>query len=472
MESCPLVFADAPEYPILRWVKPESLTPNPRNWRVHTKEQTALVTDLLLDKSLGWADVLLYNIETNEFINGHLRREIALQHGIDRVPVLIGKWSREKQNAIHAALDLSTGMAKTDPGKLFALIKESAPPTDRAAEIVRSVARSLGVVDIPPEGSEGNTDDPGESGDGPSETGPTDAERIEMLRRKWDCQPGQVWWARSPDGTIAHRLLIGDCTRKADVDLLFGDVYADMLFTSPPYGNQRDYDAGPVNWDSLMHGVAWNLPVTDNAQLFFNLGIHYKDGEWVEYWQPFLKYMNEQGWRRFGWYVWDQGGGLAGDWHGRLAPSFEFVFHFNKNTIHPNKVVACRTAGEDKSNRKTRFGPRNPDGGKSGGHKIGDPYITPSHKIHDSVVRVPRGGSQGIAHLHPAIYSIDLPAEFIKSYSSEGAIVYDPFGGSLTTTLACQQTGRTSYSMEISPGYFAIGLERLDAAGLNPRRCE
>jgi hypothetical protein len=26
------------------------------------------------------------------------------------------------------------------------------------------------------------------------------------------------------------------------------------------------------------------------------------------------------GWRRFGWYVWDQGPGLPGDWNGRLVP--------------------------------------------------------------------------------------------------------------------------------------------------------
>jgi DNA modification methylase len=459
-----LRILDAPEYPYLAWVDPSSIEPNEKNWRIHTKEQTALVSDLLTDKDIGWADVLLYNIETNEFVNGHLRREIALQHGIDRVPVLIGKWSREKQNAIHAALDLSTGMARTDPGKLFALIQESAPPTDRAAEIVRGIARSLGVMDTPPGGSPGNTDDLGSSGNGSGQQGSTDAEKIEMLRRKWDCQPGQVWWARSPDGTLAHRLLIGDCTKKADVDLLFGDVYADMIFTSPPYGEQRDYDGGHVNWDSLMHGVSWNLPVTDDAQLFFNLGICYEDYEWVEYWQPFLRYMNGQGWRRYGWYVWDQGSGLPGDWHGRLAPSFEFVFHFNKKIIPPSKVVVCKQMGRVTTGGAIRY----PDGSATPVRRV----TVSDFKIHDSVVRVPRGTGQGIAHLHPAIYSVDLPAEFIKSYSSEGAIVYDPFGGALTTTLACQETGRTSYSIEISPGYFAIGLERLEAAGLNPRRCE
>ncbi|MEH7830484.1 hypothetical protein [Gemmobacter denitrificans] len=43
-----------------------------------------------------------------------------------------------------------------------------------------------------------------------------------------------------------------------------------------------------------------------------------------------LAKVRAQGWRRFGWYVWDQGPGLPGDWDGRLAPSHEFIFHFNR----------------------------------------------------------------------------------------------------------------------------------------------
>ena len=45
--------------------------------------------------------------------------------------------------------------------------------------------------------------------------------------------------------------------------------------------------------------------------------------------------MRKSGWRRFGWYVWDQGPGLPGDWQGRLAPSHEFIFHFNRAPRKP-----------------------------------------------------------------------------------------------------------------------------------------
>jgi hypothetical protein len=55
--------------------------------------------------------------------------------------------------------------------------------------------------------------------------------------------------------------------------------------------------------------------------------------------------MRAQGWRRFGLYVWDQGPGLPGDWNGRLAPSFELLFHLNRLARKPNKIVPCKWAG-------------------------------------------------------------------------------------------------------------------------------
>lgn len=53
-----------------------------------------------------------------------------------------------------------------------------------------------------------------------------------------------------------------------------------------------------------------------------------------------------QGWRRFGWYVRDQGPCLPGDWNGRVAFSHEFTFHFNRQPRKPNKAVENKHAGE------------------------------------------------------------------------------------------------------------------------------
>ena len=51
----------------------------------------------------------------------------------------------------------------------------------------------------------------------------------------------------------------------------------------------------------------------------------------------------------------------------------------------------------------------------------------------------------------------------------ESPIVYDPFHGSGTTTIACETLGRRCRAVEISPGYVAVALQRwADATGKEP----
>jgi len=52
---------------------------------------------------------------------------------------------------------------------------------------------------------------------------------------------------------------------------------------------------------------------------------------------------------------------------------------------------------------------------------------------------------------------------------AEGSGVYDPCGGIGTTLVACEQTGRIGYGMEIEPKYVAVTLQRLADMGLEPR---
>jgi DNA modification methylase len=117
---------------------------------------------------------------------------------------------------------------------------------------------------------------------------------------------------------------------------------ADICFTSPPYAQQRDYKTGPQDWDALMQGVFSILPMKHGAQVLVNLGLVHHDGEWLPYWDGWIEWMRSAGWRRFGWYVWDKGFALPGDWNGRLAPSHEFVFHFNRVAEYPRPSTPTR----------------------------------------------------------------------------------------------------------------------------------
>ena len=64
--------------------------------------------------------------------------------------------------------------------------------------------------------------------------------------------------------------------------------------------------------------------------------------------------------------------------------------------------------------------------------------------------------------IHPAQMSLSLPKEYIKALTQENDIILDCFGGSGTTLIACEQTGRTCFMMEISPNYCDIIRERYE----------
>jgi DNA modification methylase len=214
-------------------------------------------------------------------------------------------------------------------------------------------------------------------------------------------------------------------------------------------------------WDDLMRGVFTTIPTGPDTQLLVNLGITYKESCLDFYWYEWLGWMKTRGWRPFAWYVWDQMNGLPGDYNGRLAPAHEWLFHFNKNAIDPNKNVPCKWAGVVAKYRDSR----GPEGIVKPAKISLD--IQPM-KIHDSVFRVTREMSRGIATLHPAIMAVDFAREAIECYSQANQNVYDPLGGAGSTLLACEESGRTGFSMEIHPPYVAIQLERLSLRGLVP----
>ena len=48
----------------------------------------------------------------------------------------------------------------------------------------------------------------------------------------------------------------------------------------------------------------------------------------------------------------------------------------------------------------------------------------------------------------------------IENNSVKGDAVYEPFSGSGTTLIACEQTGRRCYAMELSPHYVDVAVRR------------
>ena len=254
----------------------------------------------------------------------------------------------------------------------------------------------------------------------------------------------------------AHRIMCGDAGSPEDVATLFGDVKPDLVFTSPPYAQQRTYVNGIGDWDVLMQRVFGAMPWHDKTQVLVNLGLVHNKGEWQPYWDGWIEWMRGEGWRRFGWYVWDKLDAMPGDWAGRLAPSFEFIWHFNKDRRKPNKTIPCKWAGTVKT-RPNSGGLRKADGSTTSWNHDGKECQ--SFKIPDSTIRItPEKG--GVRRDHPAVFPVALPLAIHAAYTDPGDVVYDPFGGSGTSIIAAEQGKRICYAMEIEPSYVQIAVDR------------
>ena len=433
--------ADPPGALRLEYRSPAELAENPLNWRRHPDTQLSALSDVITE--VGWAGACLFNERTGRLIDGHARRKVAIEQGCEKVPVLVGDWSEADEAKILATLDPLAAMAEADAAALDALLRDVKTGSQAVADMLTGLAEGAGVIpkDVTPGGGGDEFDAT------PEEAGPT---RTAV---------GDLWVIGGK-----HRLIVGDNTDPENVRRLMDGKTVGLCFTSPPYGQQRDYGEAAKekvqDWHALMCGTFANLPMDPAGQVLVNLGLIHREGEWVPYWDEWIGWMRHQGWRRFGWYVWDQGSGLPGDWCGRFAPSFEFVWHFNRETVKPLHTVpkAEGSIRDRTGDACMRLGAERTQTASSGKASLN------THKIPDSVIRVQRAsGKTGTGDYHPAVYPVAFPTVALECWPSD---VYDPFLGSGTTLIAAHRLGRTCYGCELEPKYADVVLRRSEAEGL------
>ncbi len=426
--------------------KVEALIPYARNPRTHNDEQVAKIAASIVE--YGWTNPVLVDGD-NGIIAGHGRLAAAHKLGLTEVPVIELAHLSPTQKRAYVISDnrLALDAGWDDAMLALELAELSEAGFDLALtgfeddEIEALLADELGDGDGD---QEQDADEPDAADDVP-DTPTTPVSRS-----------GDVW------ALGQHRLICGDAADPSVIASLMRGEQAKLCFTSPPYGNQRDYASGGItDWDGLMRGVFGNVPMAEDAQVLVNLGLIHRDNEVIPYWDGWLGWMRTQGWRRFAWYVWDQGPGMPGDWQGRLAPSFEFVFHFNRQNRKPNKIVPCKHAGQDSHLRAdgSSTAMRGKDGEVGGWTHAGQP--TQDKRIPDSVIRVMRHkGKIGQDIDHPAVFPVALPEFILDAYSDSGDIVFEPFGGSGTTMMAAERTGRRCRAVEIAPEYVDVAVKR------------
>ena len=103
-------------------IDPHELIAHEGNWRVHSDDQRSAMRAVLDD--IGWVQRIVVNELTGHIIDGHLRAELAIESGIETVPVIYVNLSEEEEALALATFDAVGLAADVDGEALKNLISE------------------------------------------------------------------------------------------------------------------------------------------------------------------------------------------------------------------------------------------------------------------------------------------------------------------------------------------------------------
>lgn len=119
---------------------PAELVENPRNWRIHPREQQELMADAL--DRIGWIQSVVVNRQTGHIVDGHLRVAMAVSLSETSIPVSVVDLTEEEEKEVLATLDPLGMLAVIDDGafKGLAADLEDMETPDRLRRLIGDMA--------------------------------------------------------------------------------------------------------------------------------------------------------------------------------------------------------------------------------------------------------------------------------------------------------------------------------------------
>jgi DNA modification methylase len=264
-------------------------------------------------------------------------------------------------------------------------------------------------------------------------------DRAAELQEKWQVQRGQVWEipSKSVKGK-AHRVMCGDSTSAEDVEWLTAGTLVPLVIIDPPYGVEY------ADKNKFLNAIARGNRIQEQIK-----GDHGTKEQTQQLWRSaFCETEKVMSAGAVIYCFMPQGGDqmmmmMMMDGAG-IEPRHELIWLKNNHVLgrvdyaykHEPILYAW----------------------KAGGHKFYGDFQT-------SILEFPKPHQ---SDLHPTTKPVELIARLIVNSSLLRELVYDAFVGSGTTLVACEQTARVGYGMEIEPKYVSATLERLTGMGLEP----
>lgn len=219
------------------------------------------------------------------------------------------------------------------------------------------------------------------------------------------CNLGDLWQLGD------HRLMCGDCIKAENVEKLMNGKKADLVLTDPPYGISVVSSNNKIGGNNIVESNVYSTVIgdesTETAKNNYEIIKDNSDNQIIfggNYFTDFL-------FPSRCWIVWDkQRTGNFAD--AELAwTSFDKgvkLYHYLWNGL-------CREGSRD---------------------------------------------IEGISRVHPTQKPVGLFAQILNDFSKEGDTVLDCFGGSGSTLIACEQTNRICFMMELDPHYCDVIIDR------------
>lgn len=249
-----------------------------------------------------------------------------------------------------------------------------------------------------------------------------------------------------------HRLMCGDATKLRDVEILLAGESVDLVITDPPYnmgyegaGNTKDRKSKRIMNDKLPESefreflnkayLSYINSMKDGASIY----VFYKElGNGI-----FMQEMRAAGLTYKQELIW------AKD---------HFVLGGSKyQSMYEPCLMGC------KGDRIAVW-----NGGRKQGSVIESIDLMGEDEVRETLKKILneqdtdllREKKQTVNDLHPTMKPVRLIARFIRNSSNKGDLVMDLFGGSGTTMIASEQTGRKCYMMELDPKYVDVIVKR------------
>lgn len=408
----------------------EELKPYENNSRTHSRSQIEKIAKSL--KEFGWMSPVVID-ENYTIIAGHGRVLGAKKAGITEVPCLIVDDLTDEQKRAYVIADNK-------------LSDESGWDYDKLVEELKSL-----------NSSKYDTSFTGFNLDSLKGSFSIKTKQDIFEEPKESCvtvSRGDIWELGS------HRLMCGDSTDSNDVKKLLDGETGEILFTSPPYLDLREYGGGKK---LALEDIIKFIPAYRDFAPYqcINLGIVRKNNDLVLYWDKYIQEAKNAGYKLLSWNVWDK---MAASSIGQQQAMFpirhEWIFVFGDDPKELNLTEDKKTASIAAIRPKKV---RQADGsvkisGSTANFSFKKKKLETVQEI-SSVVKV-ETERKSSEYGHPAMFPVELPAKYIAALTQKGDIVIEPFCGAGSTLIACEELGRKCRAMELDEKYCGIIIKR------------